>query len=80
MDDIRDTRGRLVRFTLAVAIGAAVTALVMRWIASVSAAPNRDPVGGSSVGLLAIGLFVVTSAVALAALSAVAQKIAASRR
>ena len=72
--DLRDTRGRLARFAVAVAIGLAVTIVVIRWIGSVSAPPNTDPVGSSTVGLLAIGIFVVSSSVALSLLAAIARR------
>ncbi len=74
--DLRDRRGRLIRFVLAVAIGAVVSFVTMQLIASVSISPNSDPVGGSSVILLAIAIFVVTSAAALTAISAVARRLA----
>lgn len=74
--DLRDHRGRLIRFAAAVLVGLAVTIGTMRAIASVSIEPNSDPVGSSSVMLLAIGVFVATSAVALAAISAVARRLA----
>jgi hypothetical protein len=60
--DLRDQRGRLTRLGIAAAIGLAVTVLVMRFIGSVSRPPNSDPVGSSTVPLLAIAVFVVTTA------------------
>jgi uncharacterized membrane protein YphA (DoxX/SURF4 family) len=62
--DLRDTRGRLRRLALAAAVALLVTTLVMHWIDSVSAAPNADPIGASTQPLLAIGMFVVTTALA----------------
>lgn len=59
--DVRDLRGRAFRIALAVALAGGVTALVMRAIRAVSGAPNRDPVGGSMVGLVAILVFVLTA-------------------
>jgi hypothetical protein len=72
--DLRDHRGRLVRFAIAMALGLGVTIVVMRWIMSVSIAPNTDPVGGSSVTLLAIAIFVVTSTVALSIVTKLARR------
>jgi hypothetical protein len=64
--DVRDHRGRLIRLAVAIVIGAVVTIVAMRWIHSVSAPVNSDPVATSSVGLLAIAIFVVTTAFAAA--------------
>lgn len=61
--DLRDTRGRLRRLLLAASFALLVTTLVMRWINSVSDAPNSDPVGASTQPLLAIGMFVMTTLV-----------------
>jgi uncharacterized membrane protein YdjX (TVP38/TMEM64 family) len=74
--DLRDRRGRLIRFAIAVAIGMVVTIVAMNLIAMASISPNSDPVGGSSVILLAIGIFVTTSAASLTAISALARKFA----
>jgi hypothetical protein len=62
--DLMDRRGRLKRLGVAVAIGLAITVVVMWAIMSVSITPNKDPVAGSSVGLLAIFVFIVTTATA----------------
>jgi hypothetical protein len=72
--DLRGVRGRLARLGLAVVLGLGVTVAVMLWIVSVSAEPNKDPVGGSIVWLLAIAMFVVTTAGAHAAIAAVARR------
>ena len=84
MDDLsidnRDRTGRLVRFGIAVAIGLVVTLVTMGWIASVSAPPNSDPVGGSSVGLLAIAIFVVTSTLALGVITKLTRRLRRSPR
>ena len=60
--DLRDSRGRLVRLGIATAIGLCVTVVVMHFINAWSRPPNGDPVGSSAVPLLAIGVFVVTTA------------------
>lgn len=60
--DLRDHRGRLTRLGISAAIGLVVTILVMHYINSVSRAPNADPVGSSELPLLAIGVFVVSTA------------------
>ena len=61
--DLRDSRGRLVRLGIAAAIGLLVTFVAMHWINGWSRAPNADPVGASELPLLAIGVFVVVTAV-----------------
>jgi polyferredoxin len=60
--DLRDHRGRLTRLAIAGAIGAVVTFVVLR---AIGPAQNTDPVATGSVGMLAIGIFVVTTAVVL---------------
>jgi heme/copper-type cytochrome/quinol oxidase subunit 1 len=72
--DLRDTRGRLRRLGIAAAVGFVVTALVMHWINSVSRAPNSDPIGSSAVPLLAIGMFVVVTALGVAVLARLARR------
>ena len=72
--DLRDHRGRLVRLAIAVAAGLAITIVSMRWIRSDSVKPNTDPVGGSSVALLAIAIFVVTSMLALSIVTKLARR------
>ncbi|MDB4957128.1 MAG: hypothetical protein JWO36_4697 [Myxococcales bacterium] len=77
--DVRDHRGRLIRFAIAVVLGALVTLFAMIEIRSVAAAPNSDPISGSSVVLLAVGLFVVASGLALALVTGVARRLANRR-
>jgi hypothetical protein len=72
--DLLDRRGRLKRLAIATACGAAITALVMYAIMSVSITPNRDPVAGSSVGLLAIFVFVIATATALGVVNRIARR------
>ena len=67
--DLRDTRGRLIRLATAAAIALAVTLVVMRYVAT--GTPNSDPVGASTVGLLAIFVFVVTTALVSAVIAKV---------
>ena len=58
--DLRDSRGRLTRLAIAAAIGSVV---------------NPDPVAAGSVGMLAIGIFVVTTAVVLGLVTAVHRRL-----
>jgi NAD/NADP transhydrogenase alpha subunit len=67
--DLRDTRGRLKRLALAAAFALFVTTFVMRWINSVSRPANADPIGSATVPLLAIGMFVVITALGTKLLS-----------
>jgi hypothetical protein len=64
MDDIdlRDSRGRLIKLGISAAIALVVTVVVMHLINGWSRPANSDPVGSSTVPLLAIGVFVVTTA------------------
>jgi hypothetical protein len=73
--DLRDHRGRLIRFAIAVAIGLGATMFLLHEIRSVAAPPNADPISGSSVALLAVGLFVVISAVSLTAITTLARRM-----
>ena len=66
--DLRDHRGRLTRLAIAAAIGSIVTLIVLR---AIGPAENPDPVAAGSVGMLAIGIFVVTTAAVLGVVTAV---------
>lgn len=67
--DLRDTRARLIKLAIAAVIGAVVTYLAMRAMTSSGPAANKDPVGAATVPLLAIAVWVVTTAVAHGLLS-----------
>lgn len=58
--DLLDHRRRLVILAIAVGLAIATTVLGMTWIGSVARAPSSDPMSQASVGLMAIGMFVVT--------------------
>jgi hypothetical protein len=66
--DLRDHRGRLTRLAIAAAIASIVTLIVLR---AIGPAENPDPVAAGSVGMLAIGIFVVTTAAVLGVITAV---------
>ncbi len=70
--DLRDHRGRLTRLAIAAAIGAIVTMLVLH---AIGPAENPDPVASGSVGMLAIGIFVVTTAVVLGFVTALHRRL-----
>ena len=73
--DLRDTRRRLIRLAVSAAIALAVTALAMWGIdASDTRGANPDPIGSSSVGLLAIFMFVLGTAGVHTALQRLAKR------
>lgn len=74
MDDLRDMRGRLRRLALAAVLGVALTALAMHAIDGSGPPANSDPVGASTVPLLAIGMFVATTSVIVAVLGRLARR------
>lgn len=61
--DLRNTRARVTRLAIAAVIGAVFTYFTMRMMSS-GPAPNKDPVGGSTMPLLAIFVFVIETIVA----------------
>lgn len=67
--DLRNTRSRLTKLGIAAVLGAIFTFFTMKSINSSGPAANHDPVGASTVPLLAIFIFVVTTAAAHAILS-----------
>ena len=74
MDDLRDVRGRLKRLGIAAVLGLALTALAMHAIDGSGPPANSDRVGASAVPLLAIGMFVVTTAVIASVLGRLARR------
>lgn len=60
--DLRGTRKRATSLAIAAAIGLVVTIVATRLMAAVSREPNGDPIGASIEPLLAIAVFVVTTA------------------
>ena len=67
--DLRNTKARLVRLSIAAAISAVFTFFAMRAMSSSGPAPNTDPVGASTKPLLAIAIFVVLTGFSHAILS-----------
>ena len=61
--DLRNTKARLIKLAIAAVIGAVLTWFAMMAMTSSGPAANSDPVGAGSVPLLAIAIFVVTTAV-----------------
>jgi hypothetical protein len=67
--DLRNTKARLVKLGLAAVIGAILTWFTMASVNSSGPGPNKDPVGSGEVPMLAIAIFVVTTAFAHAILA-----------
>lgn len=67
--DLRNTRARLTRLGIAAVLGAIFTFFTMRALSTDGHGPNHDPVGASTLPLLAIFMFVVTTLAAHAILS-----------
>ena len=61
--DLRNTRGRLIKLAIAAAIGAVFAFFTTRAMMSTGHG-NTDPVGASIMPLLAIAIFVMTTAFA----------------
>jgi hypothetical protein len=68
--DLRDRKGRLFRAAIAAAVGVLVTMVVFRLMDSVAATPNPDPIQRSSVIGTAVAVWVASSGVTLALLTA----------
>ncbi|MBL0215831.1 MAG: hypothetical protein IPQ07_18365 [Myxococcales bacterium] len=59
--DLRNFRPRLIRLALSAAIGAVLTWFTMHAMVSSGRGPSSDPVSSSSVGVLAIAIFVMST-------------------
>lgn len=67
--DLHNYRPRLIRLAIAAAIGAVFTFFSMKAMTSSGRGPNEDPVGSGSVTMLAVFMFVITTAFALKIIS-----------
>jgi hypothetical protein len=72
--DIRNTSGRLKTLAIAASIGLVFTYFTIRALTSSGRGPNHDPIQGSSVYLLAIFDFVITTVLAMKVLSKTKKK------
>jgi len=72
--DILDRRGRLVRLSIAVAIGAAVTTVVMLGILAAGVHKNPDAISQMMPFLLGAATFALTTTLALSGVTAVVRK------
>jgi hypothetical protein len=62
--DLRNTRARLRSLVLALVVGAVFTFFTMMAMTSSGRGPNKDPIGASTFGLLAIFVFVIETVIA----------------
>jgi hypothetical protein len=59
--DLRNFRPRLIRLAIAAAVGAVLTYFTVHAMASSGRGPNADAISSSSVGVLAIAIWVITT-------------------
>jgi hypothetical protein len=62
--DLRNTRARLRSLVLALVVGGVFTFFTMLAMSSSGRGPNKDPIGASTFGLLAIFVFVIETVIA----------------
>ena len=74
--DLLDRRGRLVRLVLATAVGILLTALVYRWMGTVTTGElNPDPMSKMGVTLVVLAVFVASTMLTLAIMRAVRRRL-----
>ncbi len=69
--DLRNFKPRLIRLAIASAIAAVMTYFTVQAMVSSGRGPSSDPISGSSVGVLSIAIFVITT---LASYSVISRK------
>ena len=62
--DLRNTRARLTKLAVAASISGVLTFFIVRAMTNSGPGPNQDPIQRSSVGVLAIFVFVITTLLA----------------
>ncbi len=72
--DLLDTRARVIRLALSIAIGLVCGILLFRLVQMAAVAPNADPMSKLSGIELGVGLFGVSTAVIHAILTRVARR------
>ena len=72
--DLLDTRGRVVRLALAAACGLVLAMVVFGFVRAVAVPPNADPISKLGGIELALGLFLVLTAIVHAVLTKVARR------
>ena len=74
--DFLDRRGRLVRIVLSIAVGVLVTTLVYGWMGTVTTRENNpDPMSQMGVILVVLAIFVATTKLTHAILTAVRRRL-----
>lgn len=72
--DLLDTRGRVIRLAIATVIGFMLAVVVFGFVRSVAVPPNADPISKLGGIELALGLFLVLTAIVHAVLTKVARR------
>jgi predicted transporter len=72
--DLLDTRGRVIRLAIATVIGFMLAVVVFGFVRSVAVPPNGDPISKLGGIELALGLFLVLTAIVHAVLTKVARR------
>ncbi len=72
--DLLDTRGRVVRLAIAAVCGLALAVVVFGLIRSIAVPPNGDPISKLGGVELALGLFLVLTAIVHAVLTKLARR------
>jgi len=67
--DLRNFRPRLIKLAIAAAIGAVLTYFTVHAMTHSGRGPSSDPISGSSVGVLAIAIWVISSMASYSILS-----------
>ena len=67
--DLRNFRPRLIRLGIAAAISAVLTWFTMHAMVASGRGPSSDPISSSSVGVLAIAIFVIATMAAYSIIS-----------
>ncbi len=72
--DLLDTRGRVIRLSIAAVVGFVLAFVVFGLVRMVAVAPNADPISKLGGMELALGLFLVFTAIVQAVLTKLARR------
>ncbi len=72
--DLLNTRGRVIRLSIAAAVGFVLAFVVFGLVRTVAVAPNADPISKLGGMELALGLFLVFTAIVQAVLTKLARR------
>ena len=67
--DLRNFKPRLVRLAIAAVIGAVLTYFTIHAMVSSGRGPSTDPISSSSVGVLSIAIFAITTLMSYSVIS-----------